>query len=66
MVHDIMSVKDMSYELFKKNITTDILIYGHTHKMSIEVYQKTLFINSRLEFPPVRREKKRYFLSGEI
>ena len=45
MVHDIVSAKNMSYELFKKNITTDILIHGHTHKVSSEVYQKVLFIN---------------------
>ena len=45
MVHEIISVKEISYELFKKNISTDILIHGHTHRFSNEIYQKVLFIN---------------------
>ena len=45
LIHDIVSVKQFRFELFKKNISPDIVVYGHTHKPSHEYYQNILFIN---------------------
>jgi putative phosphoesterase len=45
LVHDIGSVKNFCYELFKNGKKADIVIFGHMHKPSYEVYQKTTFIN---------------------
>ena len=45
LVHDIGSIKNFSYELFKNGRKADIVIYGHTHEPTCETYQKTIFIN---------------------
>jgi putative phosphoesterase len=45
MKHDILDIKHYSYELFKKRIETDIVIYGHTHKSASTFYRKTYYIN---------------------
>lgn len=45
LVHDIGSVKNFSYELFKTNKNADIIIHGHTHRPTCETYQKRIFIN---------------------
>ena len=45
LVHDIGSVKNFSYELFKNRKKVDLVIFGHMHKPSFEIYQKTTFIN---------------------
>ena len=45
LVHDIGSVKNFSYELFKTNKNADIIIHGHTHRPAYERYQKIIFIN---------------------
>jgi len=44
-IHDIGSVKNFSYELFKNGKKVDLVIFGHMHRPSYEVYQKTAFIN---------------------
>jgi uncharacterized protein len=45
LVHDIGSVKNFSYELFKTQKNADIIIHGHTHRPSYEIYQNRIFIN---------------------
>jgi uncharacterized protein len=45
LVHDLGNVKNFSYELFKNGRKADLVIHGHTHKPSFEIYQKTIFIN---------------------
>jgi putative phosphoesterase len=45
LVHDIGNVKNFSYELFRTNKNADIIIHGHTHQPSYEIYQKKIFIN---------------------
>jgi len=45
LTHDIVSLKNFSYELFKKNQKADIIIHGHTHRPSAEVFQNKLFLN---------------------
>jgi len=56
LVHDIGSIKNFSYELFKSGKKADIVIYGHTHKPTCETYQKTIFINpGSASFPRTQR-----------
>ena len=43
--HDIVKPKYFSYQLFKKNIETDIVISGHTHVAGYESYRDVLYIN---------------------
>ena len=45
LIHDIGSVKNFSYELFKNGRKVDLVIFGHVHKPSFEIYQKTIFLN---------------------
>jgi putative phosphoesterase len=45
IIHEIGSVRHFRYELFKKSMTPDIMIYGHTHIPAFERYQNILFIN---------------------
>ena len=45
LIHDIVNVKHFRFELFKKNISPDIVVYGHTHIPSHKYYQNILFIN---------------------
>jgi putative phosphoesterase len=45
MKHDILDIKHYSYELFKKRIQSDIVIYGHTHKAACTHYRNTYYIN---------------------
>jgi len=45
LIHDIGSIKNFSYELFKNGKKVDLVIFGHMHRPSYEVYQKTAFIN---------------------
>ena len=45
LIHDIVNFKYFRFELFKKNLSPDIVIYGHTHIPAHEYYQKILFIN---------------------
>lgn len=56
LVHDIGSIKNFKYELFKKNIEADLVIYGHTHYPNYEIYQNTIFLNpGSISYP---REQK--------
>jgi putative phosphoesterase len=45
LIHDIVKPKYFSYQLFKKNIEVDIVISGHTHVTSYEVYRGVTYIN---------------------
>ena len=45
LIHDIVSIKYFQFELFKKNITPDIVISGHTHLSGFEYYRNILYIN---------------------
>jgi putative phosphoesterase len=45
LVHDIGSINNFKYELFKKNFEVDLVIYGHTHNPHFEIYKKTIFLN---------------------
>ena len=45
MTHDIGNFKNFKYELFKKNINADLVIFGHTHEPFFAEYQKTIFLN---------------------
>ena len=45
LVHDMVSTKSFRFELFKKNISPDIVVHGHTHIAGHEYYQNILFIN---------------------
>ena len=40
LIHDIGSVKRFSFEMFKNNQDADIIIHGHTHRPSAEIFQK--------------------------
>ena len=56
LIHDIGSIKNFSYELFKSGRKADIVIYGHTHKPTCETYQKTIYINpGSASFPRTQR-----------
>jgi putative phosphoesterase len=43
--HDIVKPKYFSYQLFKKEIDADIVVYGHTHVAGYELYRDILYIN---------------------
>jgi putative phosphoesterase len=45
MKHDIVDIKEYSYELFKKRLQPDIVIYGHTHKPETTRFRNILYIN---------------------
>jgi putative phosphoesterase len=45
MKHDIVDIKEYSYELFKKHLQPDIVIYGHTHKPHSARYRNIHYIN---------------------
>ena len=45
LIHDIVSVKHFRFELLKKSLSPDFVVYGHTHIPSHKYYQNTLFIN---------------------
>ena len=45
IIHEVVNIKLIRFELFKKNLTPDIVIYGHTHIPGHEYYQNILFIN---------------------
>lgn len=45
IVHDIGSIKQYCYMLFREKVTADVVIYGHTHRASIETFKHTLFCN---------------------
>ena len=45
LIHDIVNIKNYSFQLFKNDISPDIVIYGHTHKLNIEKYRNILYIN---------------------
>ena len=45
MKHDIVAFKEYSYELFKKRIQPDIVIYGHTHQPMATYYRNIYYIN---------------------
>jgi putative phosphoesterase len=45
MKHDILDIREYSYELFKKRLQPDIVIYGHTHKPDSTLYRNTYYIN---------------------
>jgi putative phosphoesterase len=45
LTHDIGNFKNFKYELFKKNINADLVIFGHTHEPFYAEYQKTIFLN---------------------
>ncbi len=45
LIHDIVSIKKFRFELFKKNLAPDVVLYGHTHLPHYEYFQNILFIN---------------------
>jgi putative phosphoesterase len=45
LIHEVHSIKYFRFELFKKNLKPDIVVYGHTHIPAHEYYQDVLFIN---------------------
>jgi putative phosphoesterase len=45
LIHDIIKPKYFSYQMFKKDIVVDIVIYGHTHLADSQVFRKILYIN---------------------
>lgn len=45
LIHDIINPKYFSYQLFKKNIEVDVVISGHTHVTSFEVFRGITYIN---------------------
>ena len=45
LIHDIVSVKHISYSLFKKNSAPNIVIYGHTHKPKFEFFRNIYYLN---------------------
>ncbi|MFW9825674.1 MAG: metallophosphoesterase family protein [Candidatus Thorarchaeota archaeon] len=57
LVHDIVNVRLHRYELFKKNIKPDIVIYGHSHKPGYQVYQNVLYLNPGSASLPKGKDK---------
>jgi len=55
--HDIVRPKYFSYQLFKKEIDADIVIFGHTHVAGFEVYRDVLYVNPGSASKP--RDRKR-------
>jgi putative phosphoesterase len=45
LIHDIVKPKYFSFQLFKKNIGVDIVISGHTHVISYEMFRGISYIN---------------------
>jgi putative phosphoesterase len=45
MKHDIVDIREYSYELFKKRLHPDIVIHGHTHKPDATLYRNIYYIN---------------------
>ena len=45
IIHDIVNIKHFSYQLFKKDLTPDIVIYGHTHRPKVEKFNNILYLN---------------------
>lgn len=45
LVHDIGNKKKFCFELFKNKNEADIIIHGHTHRPTYEVFQNKIFIN---------------------
>jgi putative phosphoesterase len=45
LVHNIVNIKLHRYELFRKNIKPDIVIYGHSHRPGYQIYQNILYLN---------------------
>ncbi len=45
LIHDIIKPKYFSFQLFKKNIEVDIVISGHTHATSYEMFRGIYYIN---------------------
>jgi len=45
VIHDIVKPKYFSYQMFKKNIEADVVIYGHTHVAHYEKFRHVIYIN---------------------
>jgi len=45
IIHDITSINYFRFELFKKNLKPEMVIYGHTHLPGFEIYQQIIFLN---------------------
>ncbi len=56
LVHNIIKPKYFSYQLFKKNIEVDIVIFGHTHVVEWETYREVVYVNPGSASKP--RERK--------
>jgi putative phosphoesterase len=45
MIHDIINPKQFSYRLFKKSMQVDVVLSGHTHVATFEIFRDVLYIN---------------------
>ena len=57
LIHDIVSVRLHRYELFRKNIKPDIVIYGHSHRPEYQIYQNTIYLNPGSASKPKGKDK---------
>jgi putative phosphoesterase len=57
LVHNIVNIRYHRYELFKKGLSPDIVIYGHTHKPDYQIYQNTVYINPGSASNPKEKEE---------
>ena len=57
LVHDILRPEYFSFQLFKKNLSVDVVIHGHTHVAGYKFYRDVLYINPGSVSKPRQRKK---------
>ena len=57
VIHDITSINYFRFELFKRNLKPELVIYGHTHIPGFEIYQHILFLNPGSASRPKAKNK---------
>jgi len=57
LIHHIISEKFVRYELFRKKLKPDVIVYGHTHNPDVSTHNDILFINPGSTSKPKKNEK---------
>jgi putative phosphoesterase len=57
LIHHIISEKFIRYELFRKKIKPDVIVYGHTHIPEVSRHNEILFINPGSVSKPKKLDK---------